>query len=48
MDKSGIVFPHPAEGVNLSCLFVMFDMILYVLSTIFQLNRAGLSGLNQY
>ena len=43
MDKLGIVFPQPAEGVTLSCLFVLFDLILYVPSTIFQLNRGGSS-----
>ena len=50
MDKSGIVFPHTAEGVTLSCLLVLFDLIvyLYVPSSIFQLNRAGIPGLNQY
>ena len=42
-DKSGIVFPHSAEGVTQSCLFVLFDLILYVPSTIFQLNRDGSS-----
>ena len=28
--------------------FCLFDVILYVPSTIFQLNRTGLPGLNQY
>ena len=28
--------------------FCLFDLILYVPSTIFQLNREGLPGLNQY
>ena len=32
-------------GRRLVCLF---DLILYVPSTIFQLNRNGLPGLNQY
>ena len=31
-----------------SVLFVLFDLILYVPSTIFQLNRDGPPGLNQY
>ena len=30
------------------CLFVLFDLILYVHSTIFQLCGTGLPGLNQY
>ena len=29
-------------------IFVLFDLILYVPSTIFQLCRTGLPGLNQY
>ena len=29
-------------------MIVLFDLILYVPSTIFQLNRMGLPGLNQY
>ena len=39
-DKSGIVFSHHAEGITRVCLF---DLILYVQSTIFQLNRDGSS-----
>ena len=30
------------------CLFVLFDLILYVHSTIFQLCRTVLPGFNQY
>ena len=29
-------------------IICLFDLILYVQSTIFQLNRDGLPGLNQY
>ena len=36
---------YPGSGVVLDCLF---DLILYVHSTIFQLCGTGLPGLNQY
>ena len=31
-----------------SCFVCLFGLILYIPSTIFQLNRKGLPGLNQY
>ena len=34
--------------IHVSIILFDFDLILYVPSTIFQLNRTGLPGLNQY
>ena len=36
------------ELISCGFLFCLFDFILYVQSSIFQLNRTGLPGLNQY
>ena len=36
------------QNPQFSTLLVLFDLILYVPSTIFQLNRDSLPGLNQY
>ena len=45
-----VMSSQPCENIqnNLTCKHILFDLILYVHSTIFQLCRAVLSGFNQY
>ena len=46
--KGGCTGSSESIHVKMARCFVLFDLILYVHSTIFQLCGTGLPGLNQY
>ena len=45
---ASFICPYFGKCVTCVCLFVCFDLILYVPSTIFHKTGTGLPGLNQY